>query len=58
MTVLNCHHGASLVDQWWGLCLPVKEVRVQSLTLELRSHMPHSQRKTQNIKQMQLCKIQ
>ena len=41
--------GTSLVVQWLGL-LPVEGVHVWSLVRELRSHMPHGQKK-QTIKQ-------
>ena len=51
--------GTSLVAQWLGLHLPMQGVWVWSLVEELRSHMPHGQKKekkkNQNIKQKRYC---
>ena len=42
--------GTFLVAQWLSLCLPKKQVWVCSLAGELRSHMPHSQKKKKHKK--------
>ena len=36
--------GTSLVVQWLRLHLPVQGVQVQSLVMELGSHLPHGQK--------------
>ena len=46
----------SPVVQWLRLCLPIQGVWVQFLIRELRSCMPHSQKKqTKNVKWKQYC---
>ena len=47
--------GTSLVDQQLKLCPPMPGVRLQSLVVELTSHMPRSKKKNQNIKQKRYC---
>ena len=55
-TDLKVFWGTSLVVQWLRLYLPVLGVQIQSLVRELRSHMPHGQkRKKEDIKQKQCC---
>ena len=41
----------SLAVQWWGVCLPMQGMQIQSLARELRFHMPRSQKTKTWIKQ-------
>ena len=38
--------GTSLAVGWLRLCLPMQRVQVRSLVMEVRSHIPHSQKQT------------
>ena len=40
LPIIKKSTGASLVVQWLRLCLPMRGTQVQSLVLELGTHMP------------------
>jgi len=54
LSSLKGNLGTSLAVQWLRLCLPIQGLQVQSLAGELRSHMPHGQKKKKK-SQKQYC---